>query len=388
MNIGIFWMCNVKLSLDGEGIGRFSLRLAEGLLQQENVNVIVLTEHGNMPEIVSLFSVVKEKYPSRLALVAAQHMEWVNANLPVDIWVIPYPASPLAYNLNKPFILCLHDLSYIHFPEEPRDQRIQLLDFSARALALRTACAVFSSAFIRNNEGLAYLNLPAERTRVIRLAPPVEEYNAFGYVEEASFRARYNLHFPYLVFPSAIRHYKNHTRLIEAFLRYRQNEPDSPLNLLITDNPAQYNRCHELLAAAERSPNIQDRHLILFTQNRLPSEHLPSLYRYALGTIVPTLFEGSCPFPILESLNEGTPVAVSDIPVTRELIGCMDDFIAFNPFSIEEMTCAISRLVAGHANPARQQAVLSAVLVRTWRDVGAEYLALCRQILAQQGERS
>ncbi len=59
---------------------------------------------------------------------------------------------------------------------------------------------------------------------------------------------------------------------------------------------------------------------------------------------MPALFEGSCPFPILESLTVDTLVAISRIEVAREVISDMNAFVTFVPYSVPEMTAAIAHL--------------------------------------------
>ena len=389
MNIGLYWLSGIYLNLDGEGIGRYTLRLAEGLLRREDVNIIVVTDYCNMSRFESVFASVKARYPNRLVLVAAVHMEWVNAKLPVDVWVVPYIGLSQAIGLTKPYILCVHDLFYIHFPEEPRTQRICFLDQSVRALSGKAAAAIFNSEYIRDNEGLRYLNLPKERTHVIRLAPPTEEYDTFGLMPEEEFRAHYGLQGSYITFPSAIRPYKNHRRLIEAFLAFRQTEAGRYLrvSLLLTDNINRHEFRDEIRALADAYPDETVKQSVRCVRNRLPSNHLPSLYHYALGTIIPTLFEGSCPFPVFESLYEDTPVACSNIEVAQEVINDMSAVLAFDPYSVPDMTRAISQLCTVDSTLLmRQKQAVAGPLSRSWRDIADEYYTLCHNLTSKPAE--
>ena len=78
--------------------------------------------------------------------------------------------------------------------------------------------------------------------------------------------------------------------------------------------------------------------------DRLPAKDIPSLYKYALGTIVPTLFEGSFPFQILESLLQDTPVAFSNIPVVAEVVSVQHLPYCFNPYKIDSIQSSIQYL--------------------------------------------
>ncbi|WP_373460009.1 glycosyltransferase [Paenibacillus sp. V4I7] len=127
--------------------------------------------------------------------------------------------------------------------------------------------------------------------------------------------------------------------------------------------------------------DIEARNSVIFL-DRLPSSDLPSLYKYAIATIVPTLFEGSCPFPILESLAMDTSVAIGRIEVTEEVIAEMDAFITFDPYSVCEIEKAIHDLWMHKTTLLpRQKLAISNVLQRKWSEVAGEYYSLIHQIM-------
>lgn len=101
------------------------------------------------------------------------------------------------------------------------------------------------------------------------------------------------------------------------------------------------------------------------------------------GTVVPTLFEGRCPFPILESLIMGTPVAFSRIAVAMEVIGDPGPFITFDPYDVADMQRAIGELWESGQNTAiKQKKALSGFLLRSWRDVAREYYNVFDRIIS------
>ncbi len=377
--IGMFWMCPHRLRLDGEGIGRYCVRLAEGLLlKREDVKVSVVTNPGNAEDIAGIFSVVQTTFPERMEVIAADDLLRVNRNIDVDIWIVPYVGLNEAQYLFKPYVICVHDLFYIHFPELRNSPQVAYIDASVKQLAARAAAAVFNSDYIRRCEGISYLGFPADRTRVIPLAPPVEEYGAFGLRDESDFRRQYGLHNEYIAFPSVIRDTKNHDRLVKAFHNFKQTEEGkrSQVCLVLTDRLSHHINRPEIRAMEARCHECG-----IYFIDRLPSADMPSLYRYSVGAIVPTLFEGSCPFPILESLIMERPVAFSRIEVAKELIPNWEEFITFNPYSVEDIQRGIYQLC--HADPgvaSRQKAAIGDVLSRTWQDVAADYYSLLAQI--------
>jgi glycosyltransferase involved in cell wall biosynthesis len=389
MHIGMFLGYHHPVNLDGEGIGNFILRLVEGwLMNNEDAMVHVATTEQNFKEVEHLFTKHHSLFQTRLFVNSFSSIDWLNKNVPVDVWCVPYVGLKWALELQKPFILCVHDLVYLHFKDmyyNKQPEFFQNLEPIVYNLANQASKVVFNSDYIRDNEGLTFLGLPLDKTQVIRLAAPSEEYRSYGIREEAAFRETYHLHVPYLVFPSVIRLHKNHYRLIEAFLNFKQTPEGraSNLQMVFTDHYVNRPFEQEILELFNHYKDQSVLNSIVFL-GRVSSGDIPSLYKYALGTIVPTLFEGSCPFPILESLSMDTPVAISRIQVSAEVINDMSAFITFDPYSVREIETAIHELWK-HSNTrliAIQKAAMSGALDRTWIDVAQEYYNLFHSIIS------
>ncbi|GLX71218.1 hypothetical protein MU1_55670 [Paenibacillus glycanilyticus] len=385
VNIGIFLCFGAQISMDGEGIGRFIVRLSEGLLSLPNgYNLHVATTNANLKETETIFAPLKAANQTRLHIYHSDSMQTINRSIPADIWIVPYIGMGLAQYLHRPYIVCLHDLVYMHFPDlYAKDMdHFQYIHSLAANITRNAAIVVFDSEFIRNHEGLTFLNLPVHQTEVVRFAAPHEEYSTFGYKPELEFRRKFNLYGPYITFPSVIRLHKNHERLIDAFNRFRLSDLGraSGLKLVFTDDLINRPRQQEITAAlnAIEDPNI--RASIIF-MGRIPSTDLPSLYKYADGVVVPTLFEGSCPFPIVESLLMDTPVSYGRLPIVQEVIPDMSNFATFDPYNPEEMAGSISRLyLQGKSVVPVQKAAASGLLQRSWADVALDYATIIGKI--------
>jgi glycosyltransferase involved in cell wall biosynthesis len=387
--IGFFLGYSMYLGIggfEGEGIGRFVIRLIEGLLDNDKeALIIILTNNQNYHVIEDAFKKCISNFPNRLFIESFKSVDWINKNIPVDIWIVPYIGMELALWLKKPFIVCLHDLVYMHFEEMYKAMPNFYDEFTciANKVAKKAVKVVFNSNFIRNNEGLKFLKLPKWKTHVIRLAPPKKEYETINLYDEKAFRDKYNLHNKYIVYPSVIRYHKNHDRLIEAFLKFRGTKEGyhSKLSLVLTDNYLNRPKQKEIMTVLNKCKDINLRNSIIFL-GRLPSNDVPLLYKYAVGTIIPTLFEGSCPFQILESLTMNTPVAMSNIEVVKEIITDIDNLITFNPYSSEEIQKAIEDLwKADDLKLKEQKKATLDVMTRTWADVAQEYQTLIEEVI-------
>lgn len=75
---------------------------------------------------------------------------------------------------------------------------------------------------------------------------------------------------------------------------------------------------------------------------RVEDEALPALYSGASGFVYPSIYEGFG-LPPLEAMACGTPVAVSDIPVHREL--CGSTAVYFDPFIPEQLSSRLELLL-------------------------------------------
>jgi glycosyltransferase involved in cell wall biosynthesis len=104
---------------------------------------------------------------------------------------------------------------------------------------------------------------------------------------------------------------------------------------------------------------------------------LDALYRNAVATIVPSLYEAVC-FPIYEALQRGCPVALSRIPALVEEYQAMADaLLYFDPEDPEDLARIILRIRDDRKGiRARQQAAAPALWERTWKDAARDWLTV------------
>lgn len=385
-HIGIFLAYPHPLAMDGEGIGRFLYRLTRGMLTNfPHIHIHIAATGYNFADAEHTFSPLRNMFPGRVHIHHHNNVEHFNTHVPAEVWIVPILTLDLAMFLRKPYILCLHDLVHHQFKElyfSTYPEFCHRVDRNGYYILHKAAAVVSNSNYVRTHHAIGIAGLPVHKTHVIRLAPPSDEYQSFSFLNEAHFRMKYQLPYEYMVFPTVLRLHKNFERLIAAYIKFRQSIDGyhSRLRLVFTDqlsnNPKQAEVMHML-------HQIHDPEILngLMFIGRIPTSDLPSLYKYAVGTIVPTLFEGSCPFPILESLTVGTPVAAANIEVTNELISDMSAFLAFNPYSVDEIVASMRALwVFRYTLLPRQQEVIQGALQRSWSDVANEYYALLQHV--------
>lgn len=387
-HIGIFIAYPHPLAMDGEGIGRFLYRLTRGMLTNfPHVHIHIAATGYNYADAEQSFSPLRSMFPGRVHIHHSNNVEHFNAHVPAEIWIVPIISLDLAMFLKKPYILCLHDLVHHQFKDlyfSTYPEFCHRVDRNGYYILHKAAAVVSNSNYVRIHHGIGIAGLPAHKTHVIRLAPPSDEYRTFSFMDQQQFRAKYQLHHEYIVFPTVLRLHKNFERLIAAFIQFRLTIDGyhSRLRLVFTDQLSSSPKEADVMRMLHYVQDPEILNSLMFI-GRIPTSDLPSLYKYAVGTIVPTLFEGSCPFPILESLTVGTPVSAANIEVTNEIIPDMSAFLAFDPYSVDQIEASLRALwVYRHTLVPRQQEVIQGAMQRGWSDVANEYYALLQHVIS------
>lgn len=135
---------------------------------------------------------------------------------------------------------------------------------------------------------------------------------------------------------------KNHLRLVDAMARLRQRGSSCPL--VIVGNDSGEKRALESRIGLTRSGD----HVHLLSG--LSDHDVRCVYKLCSLFVFPSLYEGFG-IPILEAMAADRPMALSDIPVFREIT--QDQGIFFDPDDVEAMAMAIERALGSSSARAR-----------------------------------
>jgi glycosyltransferase involved in cell wall biosynthesis len=218
----------------------------------------------------------------------------------------------------QPYVVTIHDMSSLLFPESTRSFRRTLQEERYRRGALR-ASRVISVSHATRRDLEHVLHISSDRIRTIHSAP--DPAFTDGHCDDASDRQvldRYSIHYPFILYAGTIRPQKNIPRLIEAFAVLRSDleriEKYSDLRLIIIgDELSRYPAMRRAVAETRMEP------LVRFL-GFVPLETLRVFYRAAALFAFPSLYEGFGLAP-LEAMACGTPVVASDIPSLVEAVG-------------------------------------------------------------------
>lgn len=250
----------------------------------------------------------------------------------IGVDVMHFAGNLLPPVFATPTVLTVCDLSSDQI-RDARWDRIGLrlrLWYRLKLLACRWADSVVAISDFTRDEIIATAKIPPDRVHVVPLSGnlEMEKVNKSG--------SRPLLASPrYVLFVGSQNRQKNVRRLVAAFSRLIQS-PACDYDLVIAGNRAETG----LQVARDIAEMGMEKrvHQLGFVSD----DDLAVLYDNAAMMVLPSTYEGFG-MPIVEAFRKGIPVALSDIPVFREVAGDAGWF--FDPLSVEDIAGAISTLM-------------------------------------------
>jgi len=233
-----------------------------------------------------------------------------------DVYHIPLNAVPLW--MPKPYLVTIHDMSTLLFPNQIGYRNRLRMFYSRRGLLRADRVIAVSTATRRDVETV--LGIPPQRLRVIPNAPdpafcpPV----APGAAEVQRTLERYRIHYPFLLYVGRTNPQKNIPRLVEAFAVLRGEIREHPvfqdLRLIIIGDEISR---HPALRQAVIQSRVEESVRFL---GFVPIETLRAFYQAAAAFVFPSLYEGFG-LPPLEAMACGAPVVCSHVSSLPEVVG-------------------------------------------------------------------
>lgn len=297
------------------------------------------------------------------ALFARQRLVEPPGTPPRDVWLLPHVAveRPLA----APTVVVVHDMVPLHYPATIRAADLESFRRRSTLIVQEATLVGTMSRTIRDVDIVGLLGCPEAKVRVVPpatpddLRTPADHAAALAAVPAAAL--------PFLLYPAALRPYKNHATLIEALASLRQRG-HADLQLIFTGFtplPVELDQLASRLglAGAVHAVGSVDRAV------------LAALYRAAAATVVPSLYEQGS-FPVLEAIRCGCPATCSDIPTLREAFAGLGGSVPlFDPRSSESIAATVAAMLADRAEMTRrQQEAVTALPPRSWSDVARDWL--------------
>lgn len=218
-----------------------------------------------------------------------------------------------------PFVFTIHDLIFLHFPEEASSLMQPYFNWVVKSAA-RRAYRVLTVSEFSKREIVKWANLPEEKVVVVS--------NGVG-AEFTPDGSRHDPGYPYLLYVGNRCPHKNLARMLLAFSLVKMTET----RLVLSGNPDR-----EIMSQIE-DLNLADR--VVFT-GFIPDAELPGYYRGAIGSIFVSLYEGFG-LPPLEAMACGIPVLTSNVSSLPEVVG--DAAILVNPLDVDEIARGMEQII-------------------------------------------
>ena len=356
------------------------------LLLQINALIIKPERNNN---ILRIFEKMQDVEISRMQGV-------INGLKEISAWYCPTAFWPEVNDINKPKIICVPDVVVSNFPVEFSKVGGNWALHSFKKIEKTISHGDFFVTYSETTKWKTLVDrygVSPERIKVIRHAPnalnswidaggpsPSEKMTkayCLMLLDEALARNNQALYigalespeFKYIFYASQVRPNKNIMTLLHAY-DYLLKRRFIGAKLFLTGNP---------ISMPEVGNFVRQHGLdrdVIFLQNLTVSE-LAAAYRMATLAVNPSLSEGGCPFTFSEALSVGTPVVMSRISVTEEVLTNeeLQKITFFDPYDWKD--CA-NRIEWGLSHTDEllliQKKTYAELQGRTWSDVVGEYV--------------
>ena len=363
----------------GKGLGRYTQKLVERLEKIDKVNTYFIflrkdnfadydPSNPNFKKVLADFGWYT--FSEQLFLTRTLN------RYKLDLVHFPHFNVPLLYF--RPFVVTIHDLILIHFPTVKSSTLNPLyywIKFWAYRLAIRSALKrskkILSVSYFTKNDILKkYSGLPEEKIAVTYEAS--EDYCMLSPNKDAEILESCGIMKPYVIYVGNAYPHKNLERLVEAFSLIQ----DKNLKMVIVGKEDYfYSRLKKFI----REKAIKN---IVFV-GYVSDYKLDTLLHNSLAFIFPSLYEGFG-LPPLEAMSKGIPVASSDHPCMREILG--DSAHYFNGMDVNDIARSIEKITGD--DDLRKKVISSGyrqVQKYSWRRMAEETLLIYREVLEQDG---
>ena len=314
------------------GVHQYIHQLVRHLGQaQDGLRYTVLLGEGALPPEAAL-APFRSGWPTGRAAVRVVWEQlvqpWVLRQVGADLVHGPVFIGPLFAPC--PFVVTIHDLSFIRFPNLFRPANRFYLTVFTRLSARRARRLIAVSAHAAA-ETTRLLGVPAERVDVVyHGVDPV--FRSLPADRVAAFRQRYGLPEQFLFFVGTLEPRKNLVRLVRAFARVY----DGRAGLVLAGGKGWL---YDDLFAEVKALGLTE--AIIFP-GYVMNEELPLWYNAATAVAYPSVYEGFG-LPILEAQACGTPVLTSNVSSLPEAAG--DAALMVDPYDVDALAEGLNRLL-------------------------------------------
>jgi glycosyltransferase involved in cell wall biosynthesis len=237
------------------------------------------------------------------------------------VYIFPnYKNWPLLFSKSLTYI---YDVAYIIYPETIQPKNLKMLRRNVPKWINRTDMVLTISQNSKR-EIIKYLNIQDYKICIVYCGVDLKEYKREPEAQVRSVKDRYHIVGEYILFVGNLEPRKNINRLLKAY-SLLPSETRNNYSLVLVGgggwlNESIFSKIKELNSTGYK---------IVHPEAYVPDADLPKLYSGSSLLILPSIHEGFG-IPPIQAMACGVPVAVSNIPVMREVVG--EAGVYFNPF--------------------------------------------------------
>ncbi len=344
------------------GIGHYTARLAENLLQDDAFQLIGAGLFNSLDSKM-IHALIKAGYPDQQTnqatpslekqLSAIEVLRNILRSVPLVrsvkqgianrtniriakqfpdavFWVPNYICPPV----DNPSVVTIHDLSHLRFKEVHPNARIKWLEKGLADSIERATKLIAVSEFTRQE----IVNLFGAKEEKIQIVSPGVGPEFFQqYTEDQLNQSRKKYHLPenYLLSVGTLEPRKNLSGLLKAFQQLPKKLRSLYPLVLVGAKGWGHNRLDEDVERLERQGE-------LLRLGYVPQNELPLVYKNATLLAYMSIYEGFG-MPIAEAMAAGVPVVCSDISAMPEV--AKDTALLANPHAPESIAECLQRLI-------------------------------------------
>lgn len=352
------------------GVGHYCDQLTRALLRR-SPHAIVLYSGKPLPDWVLEYPGYPTfvHCPPRLARSnyanAAKAPDLERFTGKIDAYIDASAAyAPIVQTKNR--IAFIHDLAPISCPETVPEAVTTRCHENAAFLARNTTAFLANSEYTKQ-EFVKYAHVDPARVTVVPVGLDPVFQIPVPPEEVTRIRARFNLTGPYILCVGTLQPRKNLARLLEAYGRICETNPDTP-QLVLTGS----DQWGELPDFGETLNRLHDDHRVEWI-GYVDRGDMPALYHASTLFVYPSYFEGYG-MPVAEAMASGAAVVCGNLTSLPEVAGEAAEYC--DPFSVESIITALRRILddPAHANALRAKSLEQAKTYPTWDNVADIYL--------------
>lgn len=247
-----------------------------------------------------------------------------------------------------PYVVTIHDLSYLHFPEMfKKNDLYQLTSWSK--YSIKNAAHIIAVSQTTKEDIVKNYNIDPSKITVTYEGYDKDRFNPQSKSKGESVKRKYKIVGNYIIFVGTLQPRKNLERLLDAFKILVQSSQSTVNRKGETVNREPTTKNFQLVIVGKKGwlyepifqrvkdLNLDD--LVIFT-DFVPDEDLPALIGGAEAYILPSLWEGFG-IPVIEAQACGVPVVVSNTSSLPEIVG--ESGVLVDPEDINSIAAGIKK---------------------------------------------